>query len=667
MTRAHRRRNRLVVATGIVVSLATFSGLPATAVPDALAGGGSASPEKASTSKNSDALAKKLGFQLVPKRTSPKQGSGGSAQTDPRLSLLSDPSRSDLSYWKSALQLKSTKRTAAMAKREPRAIDAVDPLLVDETELDSPGGNDGTANAQRITKFGSAADKRPAARILGTVSRSLSPRSFSPVEEDNGAIGLAGETGLVDHSSVRTTGTVGDGAHGSAGDGKGDFDFYAIRGAKAGQRLLVDIDAVSLDASNGLDSGVILWDANGKALAGNDDDGTSRDSLLSVALPADGDYYISVTSFDSLPDDPFDSGSGTGFGKEGNYAVTFGLTANDVDYYAVNLKAGDILSASSTGVADQVTFFDPEGQEVFGSSQDFSGIYPILSPLAGGGNAVADHVAPKDGRYYVAIEGKPGKYDVTLEVFRPNTETKKVTQTIFLDFDGQRVNTAIFGGRGVSKLSPLSTFLSRWGISASQEDALIDRTVATVTENLKKDFADTGTKIKILNSRDHADPFGQADVSRLIIGGTIDESGVDTIGIAQSIDPGNFDTQETALILLDVLSDPADPDAVSDPSLNGYITAATDRVKFVGTALGNVASHEAGHYLGNWHVDQFDTVLNLMDQGGNFPLLFGVGVDGVGGTADDPDVDFGVDTLNPNEGFTGLENTTNRVRRALAP
>ena len=64
-------------------------------------------------------------------------------------------------------------------------------------------------------------------------------------------------------------------------------------------------------------------------------------------------------------------------------------------------------------------------------------------------------------------------------------------------------------------------------------------------------------------------------------------------------------------------------------------------MRFVGTALGNIASHEAGHYFGNWHVDQFNDVLNLMDQGGNFPLLYGVGPDRVGGTADDPDVDFG--------------------------
>lgn len=43
-----------------------------------------------------------------------------------------------------------------------------------------------------------------------------------------------------------------------------------------------------------------------------------------------------------------------------------------------------------------------------------------------------------------------------------------------------------------------------------------------------------------------------------------------------------------------------------------------------------IDSHEAGHFLGNCHVDQFHDTLNPMDQGGNFPLWHGVGDDGIG-------------------------------------
>ena len=154
--------------------------------------------------------------------------------------------------------------------------------------------------------------------------------------------------------------------------------------------------------------------------------------------------------------------------------------------------------------------------------------------------------------------GEPGNYDVTLEVYRPGPQAAGATQTVFLDFDGARVNTGIFGGPGVRQLSPLSAFLGRWGIPASRQNALINRIVATVKENLRL----AGAQVTVLNSRDHADPFGQPNVSRLIVGGTIAESGIDTIGIAQSIDPGNFEREETALILLDVVSDPPDDERV---------------------------------------------------------------------------------------------------------
>jgi hypothetical protein len=254
---------------------------------------------------------------------------------------------------------------------------------------------------------------------------------------------------------------------------------------------------------------------------------------------------------------------------------------------------------------------------------------------------------------------------VTLEAYRPGLTGDRRVQTLFLDFDGERLNTGIFGGPGVRTLSPLRAFLGRWGLTNADLDPLITRITAEVSENVRQDLVDSGLddalQVRVVNSRDVRDPFGKPNVSRLVVGGTIDESGIETIGIAQSIDPGNFEGEDTALVLLDLLSDPAGPDY----SLNSYLLPPSDRLGFIAQAVGNVTSHEAGHFLGNWHVDQFNDVLNLMDQGGNFPLLYGVGPDGVGGTADDPDVDFGEDVFNPNEGFTGIEDTLSRVAFGL--
>ncbi|MGW4116870.1 hypothetical protein ACWEFJ_38855 [Actinosynnema sp. NPDC004786] len=105
--------------------------------------------------------------------------------------------------------------------------------------------------------------------------------------------------------------------------------------------------------------------------------------------------------------------------------------------------------------------------------------------------------------------------------------------------------------------------------------------------------------VQILNSRDHAGPWGQPNVSRVVVGGTVAETGIPTIGIAQSIDAGNFGREETALVLLDDLSAPAGPVW----TLNTYVGPESDRIAFLGRAVGNIASHEAGHMSGSWHTD----------------------------------------------------------------
>ena len=124
----------------------------------------------------------------------------------------------------------------------------------------------------------------------------------------------------------------------------------------------------------------------------------------------------------------------------------------------------------------------PLGAKRVGSRLDLTGIYPGSTPLPGGGNAVLAHVAAASGRHYVAVTGGIGNYDITLEVYRPGPESigQQAVQTVFLDFDGARVNTGIFGGPGVRQLSPLRAFLGRWGLTGAQENTVINRIVSTV-------------------------------------------------------------------------------------------------------------------------------------------------------------------------------------------
>ena len=228
---------------------------------------------------------------------------------------------------------------------------------------------------------------------------------------------------------------------------------------------------------------------------------------------------------------------------------------------------------------------------------------------------------------------------------------------------------------GGAILSPLSAFLPNFGLSAEDEDAVIDAILATVEENLSQDLRELGNngdfdqgqglgdfEITILNSRDHPDRFGSPNVSRVIVGGTIAELGIGTIGIAESIDVGNFRSDETAFLLLDILGAPNGQGLIQIfARAEGF-----SLIDAIGIAVGNIVAHEAGHFFGNYHTKNFETLPNIMDRGGNIAGTFGVGPDQVFGSEDDIDVDFGPDIYSPNEGFLGLEDTLNTIAFGLS-
>ncbi|GAB2603879.1 PPC domain-containing protein [Kribbella endophytica] len=620
------------------------------------------------------------GVQLAPKSSKPPRAVVNGKEVgmpNPYLANSPDATATDWSYWRSLMDAQGKQRAKspalAAAKNKAAGKALPSPLLYDELEPDALGGtNDSFLAAEPVNGFGTGAKQNPRLRILGTMPN-LAPTAVSiPAgTEDNGAIPIATSTGIgAGRGAVVTSATLGDGPHGSAGDGTNDFDFYKLTATSTGLTLKVSTEGSPTDTV------VAVYNAAGEQLAVDDDSGNGLTSLLSFDLPAAGDYFVLVSGFSldgPFPTDPNDSGSGLGGADEGAYQVAISAAIVDKDFYGVKLKKGDVLGGSVTGSAGRLVVHRIDGSQSIGSQQDASSLYPVTSPLPGGGNAVFGYVAEEAGWYAVSVEDGIGNYDATVEAYRPGTEVDTKQQTIFLDFDGARVNTSIFGDTslGVRNLSPFSAFIARWGLPRSAEAELITKITATVTENLKQDLIAQGlnpnVQVKVLNSRGSADQFGQQNVSRIVVGGTIAESGINTIGIAQTIDPGNFGHEETALVLLDVLSNPAN--GFGDPSINSYLPAgatAAQKIKFISQVVGNVTSHEAGHFVGSYHVDQFNATYNLMDQGGNFPLLYGVGADGLGGTADDVDVDFGEDVYNPNEGFTGIEDTLNNTAWALS-
>lgn len=503
---------------------------------------------------------------------------------------------------------------------------------------------------------------------------------ISPVEDD-GAIPLANLTGLPlgPGGKVFAQGVIGDGLHGLAGTGTGDFDFYRVS-AVAGQVITVDVDTPNPTA--GLDSAVFIFDSTGHLLGSFDDDSRSFDSFAHLMAPFSGDYYVAIGAWPPLPPlDPFDPSSGNGFGafSEGAYSVTIEVADDAIDYYSFDLAAGDIFGANVTGNAGRLELYDPSGALLIGSSQDvmtYAYLRAADSPLPVGGRATLAYVINTPGRYSLAVSsGSVGAYDLQLRDFRPVLEQQPVYshQVLFLDFNGATVNTAenfpLWGGNPDAHLSPLVSFLPSWGLTAADEGRVIDAIVATVAENyaadvsgalgrgLNGDFTVTGRagefQIEILTSRDHPDPFGlYPNVSRVIIGGTQAESGLfGLVGISPSVDVGNFDTSETAVVLLDVLSVALNTVRIAD---------GKSMVDLLGVSVGNIISHEAGHFFGNWHTDF--TAPNIMLPS----LLVGIGPDRIFGTADDVDIDFGRGSYLQDEGFAGTEDTLNTLAFGLA-
>lgn len=589
---------------------------------------------------------------------------------NPYLSFLPAGAKPDYAAWRNWLAQEGKARRTVQPPADPSKL-----IGAGESEP-----NDTRATADAVPGFGTGTGDDPAADLTGTIDPPPAPTIIGPFAEDNGSIPLAVATGLASGFTVRTSGSIGDGPYGSGGTGSGDFDFFRLDGVAAGDEILIDADTPIPFCCGDLDPFVTIFDAAGNLLAYNDDQptGGTYDSYLLYTAPAPGVYYVVIGAYTSpFPTNRFDSSTGTGFASQGTYDVTIGLNATDADHFSFDLEPGDVISGNllaSSGT--RVTLFDPSGVERIGSTQNLNAILP--GPYPQGGAAGFTYVVETPGTYVVRVGSVPGAYTLELRDFRPYLEQglRGVAQVVFVDFDGAVVDTSLFGSSGNANLSPLSSFLAGWGLTPADEGAVIDAILATLVENLSTDMRVLALNgdydvtnlpgdfdVVILNSRDHADPLGNPNVSRLVVGGTIDELGFATIGIASAIDPGNYSTSDVAVVLLDLLSGvPADPNSLNQFALH----PGASKIDLVGRGVGNVAAHEAGHFFSSFHTDQLDAQANVMDQGGNLPNSTGVGPDLIFGNGDDVDVDFGVDAFVPNEGFTGFEDTLNATAFGLS-
>ena len=168
----------------------------------------------------------------------------------------------------------------------------------------------------RSPSSASAKGKKNAVRVLGELSPPAIATDDIETEEDQGSIPLATDTGIpATTDGVTVSSEIGDGPHGSAGTGNGDFDFYELS-ATAGQVLRADTMGSELDT-------LLVRLRRDR----HDRRGQRRrrrhapERAAPTTIPADGDYYVMVsgfTFFGGIPEDPFDSASGTGVRRRGD-------------------------------------------------------------------------------------------------------------------------------------------------------------------------------------------------------------------------------------------------------------------------------------------------------------------------------------------------------------
>ena len=404
-----------LIGVTAAVALALSSAAIATSSPSAGPQADSAARNRSTNLTPAQLEAARAGFQVAPKGAAARRSATGKRRTpNPYLATLPDLTKADYATWTDRMGGQAAKR--ASSGRLARVQAQADPgartpaVVHDEEEpAGTAGSNDTAAAAERIRIFGTRPSQNHRLRVLGELADLSGYVDTLPrPPEDNGSIPLSSPTGISSQGAIMTNARLGDGPHGRAGDGTNDFDFFAVD-VGAGRSLT----ASTVGTTSGVDTVLAVYDATGELLATDDDSGGDLLSRIAYTPPAAGTYYVMVGGYSflgPLPADPFDSGSGAGEGAEGNYRVSIAAARVDADYYAVQLRPGDVVGAVANGSADGLSITKPDGTRMVGAvGLDASFLYPPTSPLPGGGNTTLAYVAEEAGWYAIQVDGSTGR------------------------------------------------------------------------------------------------------------------------------------------------------------------------------------------------------------------------------------------------------------------
>ena len=437
-------------------------------------------------------------------------------------------------------------------------------------------------------------------------------------------------------------------------------------------------------------------------------------TAYSTLFGGQASFFSIVPLTENIPESPFMSGTSGGFASEGDYNITIRVT--DVDIVRVDLEAGDVLGIANIATGGNSTpviatrLEDSNGTLLMGS-QDTGGIglfppphpfTPIRYVASTGGfpSIQSTYLIDQTGPYFISFLGSsPESYRFDLRVRQPRLEGVGPTarQAIYLTYSGVSLNyegdvvaeitTPItinpsiwdeFAPDRDLQISPLIDFIGAMGLPADEmfiafsTFSVINAIEETVRSNFLSDPSNPNSA-PIIDILPGPRPGGNVpgtpvpNSAEIIIGGAIAETGIFTVGISENIDPGNYDNEDSALVMLDEISSNIPPFTWlrSDDQEIDDARQLAARIDLIGTIIGNIVTHEAGHFLGNFHTDPQNSIDNIMDSGGvanQYARIAGSGFDGIFNTFDDVDVRYGLDFYDPQEGFSGVENTDSVVR-----
>lgn len=583
---------------------------------------------------------------------------------NPYLSLLPKGAKPNYDYWKSRqMQGRKLGRESEdnnSVGTHPIYRDYKD--IHDNEGLEQLGLNDTIDNAISL----SGSNFRISGRIYTPLEAELRPTVFVEQSEDNDDAQSATQIPLLNANVEYVT----EGALGDGSQQDDDFDVFKLGSLNTDLPLLIKYEQTS-ELSTNHRVRASLFDTELELVGLQSAVGGSF--YFGGGLIEDFNQFHLALGYHWLDDEEELNDVESHYGNfytPFDYKLTVFQAETDVDTYAFYAEEGQIISVSDSNMSLDISLRKDGKHIIAGHVPGFS-IFPESSQIPRSNVKDLVYTVQESGTYTISIRSagfteKAQDYDVKLSILDGSHFDMDVNenQIVFLDFNGAKLNGRPFNGLDeMIELSPLADFMIDLGLAPEEENQLVlevsKRVEAKVRSILDEASTAETSKVTFYNSLEHEDTFGQQNVSRLIVGGTEEELKMSTIGVAQSIDVGNFDKEESAIILLDNISDIYYQDSVHN------LRNESTHFDLVAEVLAVVSAHELGHILSAFHTDNSNETANIMDAGGNMAMKIGSGEDEIYGTEDDVDVYYAEDELDPWEGFRGNQHTGSIIAASL--